>query len=67
MTHVDFSGMDLGERVFPLLHAVKNSKSIAAVHLHDNGFTRSQKDLILSEMGVETHGYHHLNDSSNMD
>ena len=67
LLHLDLSGMDLRDKVTPILHSIKSAKhqTLASVHLHDNSFSFELKDFIMKTMGIETADYHKLHDSQN--
>jgi len=68
LTHVDLSGMGLGENIKPIIEAVTESEHqvLISIHLHDNSFDMRTQDWILKKMGVEAHNYHRLQDRANL-
>jgi len=37
--HLDLSGLNLSDRIIPLMENIKESKTVIAVHLNDNNFS----------------------------
>jgi len=52
LQHLDLSGLILGDKIFPIIEKIRESKSIVSVHLNDNQFSIAQKDKILEIMGI---------------
>ena len=46
LLHLDLSGMNLHEKIIPILQSVKTTEhqTLASIHLHDNGFNLDLKD-----------------------
>ena len=60
LLHLDLSGMNLHDKIIPILQSIKSAEhqTLVSVHLHDNGFTSELKDYIMKKMGIETANYH---------